>query len=127
MPGPLSTSHVVRSCHLKQPRQRTFSLSKYALFHTEIFRFGGSLRLGTTASDVLPLTQLALMPEIAPAEIEAETCTLLREKSGACPGSRDYYTTFATADEEHLERYRLTLVKEAAQRFANRLRTDPEI
>ncbi len=67
------------------------------------------------------------MPEITPAEIEAEARALLREKitrmpwhRGLSPDERDRRI------EEDVERYWPSLVEEAARRLVDRFHPDPE-
>jgi hypothetical protein len=67
------------------------------------------------------------MPEITPAEIEAEARTLLRERirrmpwhQGLSPDER------ARRIEEDVERYWPTLVEEAARRLVDCFHPDPE-
>ncbi len=67
------------------------------------------------------------MPEITPAEIEAEARALLREKirrmpwhQGLSPEERDRRI------EEDVERYWPTLVEEAARQLVGCLHSDPE-
>ncbi len=67
------------------------------------------------------------MPEITPAEIEAEARALLRETvqrrpwhQGLSPEERDRRI------EEDVERYWPTLVEDAARRLVDRLHPDPK-